>query len=166
MKKNYFELFQSITTLIYDFDGVMTDNTFFQDSDGKETVKLNRSDGYAIRILKEKGLNQFILSSEENNVVKKRAEKIDIPAFTGILDKACKLEALAIECGFLLDATAYIGNDVNDLEAMKLCKLCLAPSDSNKDILEIADIKLKSKGGEGVIREVLELIYPKETSLN
>ena len=54
MKKNYFELFQSITTLIYDFDGVMTDNTFFQDSDGKETVKLNRSDGYAIRILKEK----------------------------------------------------------------------------------------------------------------
>ena len=43
----------------------MTDNTFFQDSDGKETVKLNRSDGYAIRILKEKGLNQFILSSEK-----------------------------------------------------------------------------------------------------
>ena len=55
---------------------------------------------------------------------------------------------------------------MNDLEAMKLCKLCLAPSDSNKDILEITDIKLKSKGGEGVIREVLELIYPKETSLN
>lgn len=158
MKKNYFQLFKSITTLIYDFDGVMTDNSFFQDTEGNEIVRLNRSDGYAIKILKEKGFNQIILSAEKNDVVKKRAEKIEIPAYTGVLNKACKLKELAIECNFSLDKSVYVGNEINDFEAMKLCRIGIAPKDSCKEIIEIADIILKSNGGEGVIRELLELI--------
>ena len=157
MKSNYSKIFNNITTFIYDFDGVMTDNSFFQDAEGKEMVRLNRSDGYAIKILKEKGFSQIILSAEMNNVVKKRAEKIEIPAYTGVLNKACKLKELAIEYKFSLHESVYVGNEINDMEAMKLCKVGVAPKDSCKEIIELADIILKSKGGEGVIRELLEL---------
>ena len=68
--------------IVYDFDGVLTNNKFYLSQDGMESVQLNRSDGLAISLIKKLGYRQFIFSSEENELVKKRAEKLKIEVFS------------------------------------------------------------------------------------
>ena len=73
-----------IKLIVYDFDGVMTDNKVYIDQDGKETVKVNRGDGLGISEIKKLGIEQIIISTEKNLVVMKRAEKLGISCMKGI----------------------------------------------------------------------------------
>ena len=68
----------SIKLLVYDFDGVMTDNKVYVDQDGKEMVQVNRADGLGISMIKKLGIVQIILSTEANPVVSSWASKLDI----------------------------------------------------------------------------------------
>ena len=154
--------FKNIVIFIYDFDGVMTNNKFLLDSKGNEQVNLNRSDGLAVSKIREMGFRQLIFSSEDSTLVSRRAEKLKIESIKGVSDK---LEGLK---GFLIDndldsiQVAYVGNDINDLEAMKIVGLRICPSDAYMPIKDLSDIVLQSKGGEGVIRELYgELIGEK-----
>jgi len=130
--------------IVYDFDGVLTNNKFYLNQDGVESVQLNRSDGLAISLIKKLGYRQFIFSSEENEVVKKRAEK---------------LKSLIINNKLDFDKIIYVGNDINDLEAMKLCGFRVCPYDSHKKIKEISNHKLPIKGGEGVVRYLFDIFF-------
>ena len=149
---------ENIEAIVMDFDGVLTDNYVYLSEDGLEMVRCNRSDGMAIKALREKGLKLFILSSEENKVVKTRADKLSIRAIYGIQNKLSALKELSIEESFNLSSTLYVGNDVNDLNCMKACKFSACPIDSHQSIKKISTLKLKSKGGGGVIRELTEEI--------
>ena len=149
---------ENIEAIVMDFDGVLTDNYVYLSEDGLEMVRCNRSDGMAIKALKEKGLKLFILSSEENKVVKSRADKLSIRAIYGIKEKLSVLKELSIEESFNLSSTLYVGNDVNDLNCMKACNFSACPIDSHQSIKKISTLQLKSKGGEGVIRELAEEI--------
>ena len=149
---------KEIKLIISDFDGVMTDNRVLVDENGKEAVFVNRSDGLGIGILKKKGIDIIILSTEKNPVVSARARKLNIECIQGVDDKARAIETIAKEKSISLDNIAYIGNDLNDLEAMKMVGLKIAPTDAYQEILDIADITTNAKGGYGVIREVSNLL--------
>ena len=147
-----------IDALIFDFDGVLTDNTVFLNEDGKEWVRCNRGDGLAFNELNKLRVKSYILTSEINKVVSARANKLNIPALIGVTNKVDALQKLSAEEGLDLSRVFYIGNDLNDFQAMKMCGLSACPADSHQKIKDIATFELKKKGGSGVVRELLEEI--------
>lgn len=152
----------SIQCVIYDFDGVMTDNCVIVDEFGSESVKCNRSDGLAIQKIKAQGILQMILSTEENKVVLRRAKKLKIPAIHGSKDKREALQKIVKDYKISLDNILFIGNDLNDLEAMQIAGHRACPSDAADEIKELEGIIITNKkGGEGVIREIYSKIFQK-----
>lgn len=149
---------KNVRLIVYDFDGVLTDNRIFLDEKGIESVMLNRADGLAIEILKKLGVNQIILSTETNRVVEKRANKLGILALIGIENKKETLLAYCQENDIPVENVIYIGNDLNDLEAMKIVGYPVCPSDASIEIKNISKIILDSPGGAGVVRELTEYI--------
>jgi 3-deoxy-D-manno-octulosonate 8-phosphate phosphatase (KDO 8-P phosphatase) len=150
-------MLDTIDAFVFDFDGVLTNDKVYVGEDGKEWVSCHRSDGLAFDVLKKLNKPSFILSTETNSVVSQRAKKIKIPSIQGVKDKAIELKRLSIEKGFNLDKVMYVGNDINDYKAMKLCGFSACPSNSHQKIISISKILLKTKGGDGVVRELLEV---------
>ncbi len=153
-----FTIGQDLELVVYDFDGVMTDNKVVLQEDGTESVIVNRSDGLAVSLIKGMGIRQMIITSEINKVVEKRANKLDIPLIQGILDKK---EALMEHCernSISMDKVIYVGNDINDLEAMLCVGYPICPLNAVEEIKEISKIVLPVTGGNGVVRELLRYI--------
>jgi 3-deoxy-D-manno-octulosonate 8-phosphate phosphatase (KDO 8-P phosphatase) len=98
----------------------------------------------------------YILSTEKNQVVKARAKKLKIPAIHGVNDKVNALHKLKKNEGLDFKDVLYMGNDLNDYGAMQLCGISVCPADSHPKIKEISDFVLKTKGGNGAVRELLE----------
>lgn len=148
-----------IDAFIFDFDGVMTNNLVHIDQEGKESVSCSRADGLAFDVLHKLNIPSFILSSETNPVIKMRANKLRIKAIQGILDKEIAVKELANKYSYNLKNLIYIGNDLNDYQAMKICGYSICPADSHPIIKEISNLTLQSKGGDGVVRELLENVF-------
>ncbi len=148
----------NIDLIVYDFDGVMTDNRVLVLEDGREAVLCNRADGLAIQKIKELGIPQIILSTERNRVVELRGKKLGIGVIHGVSDKRSAIIDWCKKRHCELDRVLYIGNDINDLEAMRVVGYPIAPQDANDRVKDIAAVVLKRKGGEGVIREFYESI--------
>ena len=147
----------TVALIVYDFDGVMTDNRVFVLQDGTEAVVANRSDGLGVEKIRSMGIPQMILSTE-TNPVRARAAKIKLDVISGCQNKKETLSSYCAEKGYDLKRVLYVGNDINDLEAMKMVGFPVAPSDAYPDIIRIACMVTRAKGGEGVVRELSELI--------
>ena len=147
---------KDIEVFIFDFDGVLTNNLVHLDSKGNEWVSCSRADGLAFDALRKLKKTVYILSSEKNQVVTARANKLQIPVIQGVKDKSKSIKELADRENFNLDKVLYLGNDLNDYYAMKLCGLTVCPSDSHSKIISVSNIILKTTGGNGVVRELLE----------
>ena len=145
-----------IHAFVFDFDGVITNNKVYVDQYGIESVRCSRADGLAFDVLRKLNKRCFILSTEKNPVVNMRAKKIKIPAIQGVINKSKAVKELSSIHSFYLKNTLYVGNDINDYHVMKICGYSICPADSHPRIKEIADITLKTNGGEGVIRCLLE----------
>lgn len=156
----------NIDAVVYDFDGVMTDNKVLTFSDGLEAVVVNRSDGLGIRALKNAGIKQQIISAETNIVVTVRAKKLGIPVLQNCINKLSALKTLCKANSYDLNKVVYVGNDLNDFEVMKAVGFPIAPFDAHEEIKEIAILTTKSVGGSGVIREVAENILGIENFIN
>ena len=148
-----------IELIIYDFDGVMTDNQVLVLQDGTEGVVCSRADGLAVEKIMKAGVKQMIVSSETNPVVKARAQKLKIPCIFGIGIKTKKtiVEKYCEDHSINLKKVLYIGNDINDLKIMKIVGIPIAPADAVKEIKKIAKIITLTPGGKGVIRELLNI---------
>jgi YrbI family 3-deoxy-D-manno-octulosonate 8-phosphate phosphatase len=144
--------------IVYDFDGVMTDNRVLVMQDGTEAVLANRADGWGISQLRQAGYRQIILSTETNPVVSSRAKKLGLEALQGSGDKLSDLTAFCQSQGISLERVLYVGNDVNDLDAMRLVGYTVAPADAHVSVLLLAKHITNSCGGAGVIKELSELL--------
>lgn len=149
---------KKIDVIFSDFDGVLTDNFFYQDQKGNETVKLSRSDGLAFNFLNLLKKPVYIISTEKNEVVQHRGKKLRVKTFNSVKNKKEKILSICKKENFNLENAIFIGNDINDLEAMSICRYSICPSDAHKDILKIASHVTLSKGGNGVVREIVEKI--------
>jgi 3-deoxy-D-manno-octulosonate 8-phosphate phosphatase (KDO 8-P phosphatase) len=150
--------FKDVQLIIYDFDGVMTDNRALIFDDGREAVYVNRSDGLAVGAIRRRGIKQVIVSTETNCIASIRAKKLGIPCIQSVADKKKTVEQYLKENDIAPSKTIFIGNDLNDLEAMKYVGLPIAPFDAHKAVSHISKITLRSKGGYGVVRELLDLL--------
>ena len=147
-----------IKLVVYDFDGVMTNNKVYIDQNGNEMVQVNRSDGLSVAEIKKMGIKQIIISTETNPVVSARANKLEIPCLQGVANKKYALTDYCQKNDIQILQVAYVGNDINDEDAMVVAGLSFCPADAHETIKEISDHVFKRNGGDGVIRELLDLI--------
>lgn len=155
---------KDIHTIVFDFDGIFTDNKVLVDQNGVESVRCDRSDGLGFDLLRafikanNWHLYYFILSKERNPVVSTRAEKIQVDCVQSISNKANYLTNYLIEKNLLANGLIYLGNDLNDLAPMQVAGFSVAPIDSHPLIIDQADLVLSKVGGNGCVREFIELI--------
>ena len=152
-------LFDEVKLLVFDFDGVLTDNLVYLNQHKDEWVSCSRADGLAFDVLHKLKKRVYILSTEQNPVVAARANKLKVPVLQGVSDKVRILKDLVDKEGFDLADVLYVGNDLNDYYIMQLCGYTVCPSDSHSRIKEISDVVLKACGGKGVVRELLEDVF-------
>jgi YrbI family 3-deoxy-D-manno-octulosonate 8-phosphate phosphatase len=145
-----------------DFDGCLTDDRVWLNQDGEEFVAANRKDGMAVNFFKALGIAVVITSTETNKVVTARAQKLGIEALQGLTDKVEAIENYLLKNSLSWEDSWYIGNDINDLGAIKKAKFSICPNDAVKVVRKEVDLKLKTKGGYGVLSELVMLI---ETSI-
>ena len=138
----------------------MTDNKVYIDQNGNEMVQVSRSDGLGVAEIKKMEIKQIIMSTEVNPVVLQRANKLKIPCLQGLENKKDALLDYSKKNDIDLKKVAYVGNDTNDMGAMEIVGFSFCPKDSHENIKEIADHILSRNGGDGVIRELLDIIKP------
>ena len=158
--KNIEEKLKDIKLLAMDFDGVLTDNKVFIDEDGKEMVICDRSDSLGIKMLRKekKEIGIIVISKETSKVVKARCEKLHIEHLTGIDDKLDALKGIIEKKKLKFENVAYIGNDVNDIECIQNSGIGVAVADSANKVLQVADIVTTKKGGNGAVREFIDML--------
>ncbi|WP_240747013.1 acylneuraminate cytidylyltransferase [Microbacterium sp. K24] len=144
--------------IVTDFDGVHTDDTAIIDADGGERVRVSREDGMGVSLLRRAGVPMLILSTEVNPVVRARADKLRVPVLHGIDDKEQALRTWAHDNDLALADIAYLGNDVNDLPAMRIVGWPVAVANAHPLVLEQARVILRRRGGEGAVRELIERV--------
>lgn len=142
-----------IKLVVFDFDGVMTDNIVRTFPSGKETVSCSRSDSLGISLLRKAGIPMMVLSTEEHEVVAKRCTKLKLPCHQGIDDKASYLREYLKKNNIDPAHVAYVGNDVNDLGCLELVGFPVVVADADPGVLDAAHVVLSANGGNGAVRE-------------
>lgn len=147
-----------VDVVVTDFDGVHTDDTVRVDENGRESVRVSRSDGMGVALLRRSGVRVLILSTETNPVVGARARKLQVEVLQGLGDKARALCAWADASGIPLSRIAYLGNDVNDLECLELVGWPVAVPGSHPLVLAAARTVVDRRGGEGAVRALADRV--------
>ena len=148
-----------IKLIATDVDGVLTDGGMYYSSKGDVLKKFHARDGMAVSILKKNTIPTVIITKERNQIVKKWSSKMNIDKlFDGVKNKEEVVSKLCKSYGLSENNIAYIGDDVNDLEILKKTGFAATPKDGNLEVKKIVDYICKNRGGEGVLREICDLI--------
>lgn len=158
------KLISNLKLAVFDFDGVLTDNTVWTFANGREAVRSYRSDGFGLSKLKKLGLDVWIVSSEINPIVKIRSKKLEVNCKNGLVDKKGWIKKLSSQSGPALAQTMYVGNDINDLECMRIVGLPVAVADAFSEVKKVAKYVTKKPGGFGAVREICDLIENVKTN--
>jgi len=153
-----------VELVVFDFDGVMTDDRVYVNQDGVEMVAANRRDGMGVNLLQKAGFKMIVLSSEKNPVVQARCKKLNLPVIQGVEEKSTVLQKYIFDHEINPEHVIYIGNDINDLSCFPVVGCALAVADAHPVALRQADIVLRHKGGQGAVREVCDLLLQSRRS--
>lgn len=152
----------SIKLFITDIDGTLTDGGMYYSENGDELKKFNTRDGMGIQMLREAGIKTAIITSEDRELNRRRAEKLKIDFIRqGKVNggKVAVAEEIAKELGITMQEVAYIGDDVNCVELLFRVGLAACPADACERVKSIPGITVMTrKGGEGCVREFCETI--------
>jgi 3-deoxy-D-manno-octulosonate 8-phosphate phosphatase (KDO 8-P phosphatase) len=152
-------LLERVRFAVFDFDGVFTDNRVWVNERGEEALAFSRSDGLGLRRLDQVGVRYLILSMESNPIVEARAEKLQASCVQGIIDKLAVLREHAAVADVSLEETAYVGNDVNDVECLGAVGLPVVPADAWPEVRPLARWVLSRAGGSGCVREFCDGVW-------
>jgi len=154
------EKLEKIKIVLTDNDGVLTDTGVYYSAKGEELKRFSIRDGMGIeRLRKYAGVETIIITGEESGSVRTRAEKLKIKEYyLGVKKKEDLLPEIMRKNNVTVDEVAFVGDDSNDVELMKLVGFKATPADGMSFIKELADYVCENKGGNGAFREVAELI--------
>ena len=157
MKK--LEKLKSIKILLTDVDGVLTDGGMYYSPTGDVMKKFNARDGMGVSLLKKHGIPTVIVTKEKTKMVRNWAKNMNVDyLYDGIIDKEKIFEKICKKYKLTSSQIAYIGDDVNDLGLLKKVGFSATPNNGILQIQKIVDYKCKKNGGDGVLREVADLI--------
>lgn len=150
-------LIRQIRLLVFDFDGVFTDNAVYVAEDGTESVRCSRGDGLGLSRLREmERMELLVLSTEQNPVVTARCRKLKLACIQGVPDKAVRLGELAAERNLPLGNVAYVGNDINDAGCLQLAGLPIVVADAHPYVRGMGRLRTTLPGGHGAVREICD----------
>jgi len=152
-----------IRMIVFDFDGVFTDNRVLVLQDGTEGVLCSRADGFGLEAVRKQGIQLLVLSKEKNPVVSARCRKLNLPCIQGCDHKEETLRHEAEKAGISLSNIAYMGNDINDLECLKIVGLPVCVADAYPSVKAVSLYVTEAKGGFGAVREFCDLIVDVKT---
>jgi YrbI family 3-deoxy-D-manno-octulosonate 8-phosphate phosphatase len=144
--------------VVFDFDGVFTDNAVWTDSSGKESVRCWRGDGLGLERLRELAIPTWVLSTETNPVVAHRCAKLGISCRQGLAVKHDALLQVAADEGVALGDVAFVGSDINDADCLRVVGVPIVVFDAHPDVLSSARYRTRTRGGFGAVREVCDWI--------
>lgn len=151
--------FPEIKMFLTDCDGCLTDGGMYYSENGDELKKFNTKDGMGFALLRAKGMITGIITSESVDLNRRRAEKLKLDVLeAGCKDKVAAVKSLCEQYGVKPENVAYVGDDINDMEVIKMVGQGYAPADAMPQVRAVADYVTNAKGGEGVIREVVDNI--------
>jgi len=155
--------FQNVKLVLTDVDGVLTDGGMYYSKDGEMLKKFNTRDGMAVELLIMANIKTIFITREKSKIVKKRAKKVNVAdLYLGIQKKELILLKICKKFNVNKNEIIYIGDDINDLKIMKMVGFSACPNDANKDIVKISNYKCNARGGEGVLREIADIILSKK----
>lgn len=149
---------RGVRLVVFDFDGVFTDNFVYVSQDGIESVRCWRSDGLGLATLARLGIELAIVSTETNPVVAARSRKLGVRCVQGCEDKHQALVRLSDELSIPLGETAYVGNDINDASCLAAAGVPIVVADAHPDVVPYARYRTAIPGGRGAVREVCDLV--------
>ncbi len=142
-----------------DVDGTLTDSAMYFSPQGEAMKRFSTRDGMGVTLLHRAGIPCVIITSENSEIARRRAEKLKIEhVILHSHDKTRDLSNLIEKLGIAMEAVAYIGDDVNDAPVMKLVGLAACPSDAVATIKSVAHYVCNASGGNGAMRELAELV--------
>lgn len=152
-----------IKLLILDVDGTLTDGQIYTGEQGELFKAFNVKDGFAInQILPAAHILPVILTGRQSTIVENRMRELNVKSiYQGVSDKVAMLRVIAAESHVNLEECAYIGDDLNDLNAMKLCGFKACPHDAVREIKSICDYVSPFCAGQGAVRDICESILKK-----
>ncbi|MAQ43606.1 MAG: acylneuraminate cytidylyltransferase [Candidatus Marinimicrobia bacterium] len=153
------KIIKNIKLLATDIDGVWTDAKMYYTEEGDYIKAFSTYDGMATSLLKDKGIEIAILTSENSKIVQERAKKLNIKyVYINEKEKLLRIKYLCNRLGISLDEVAYIGDDLNDLDVLKNVGISAMPINSPILNQYTPDYVTKRAGGNGAFREFADLI--------
>jgi len=145
--------------ILTDIDGVWTDGGMYYDQTGNEWKKFHTYDSAGVLFCKQHNIPVGIITGEETEIVKRRAEKLKVDyLYQGISDKLTVVKSICDDLGIGLQDVAYIGDDLNDVEVLKNVGFTASPANAPEYIKKLSNFVTKKSGGEGAFREFVERI--------
>jgi 3-deoxy-D-manno-octulosonate 8-phosphate phosphatase (KDO 8-P phosphatase) len=150
---------RTLKAIALDVDGVLTDGGVWWGPDGAEWKRFSFTDIMGVSLARKAGLIVTLISGEDSPLVDRFAGKMNLGDITkGCKDKAAALRAFAERHHLHLDDVCFMGDDVNDLAAMKIAGMSAAPADARSAVLQEADVVTEANGGSGAVRELVDLV--------
>ncbi len=148
-----------IRALFLDVDGVLTDGRIYLDGRGNELKVFNTKDGHGLRKAAAAGIAICWISGRSSPATARRARELGVRlCYQGVGDKRARLEAVRRKLGLARAETAAIGDDEPDIPMFEATGFSACPADAVTAARRAADVVLKSRGGDGAVRELVELI--------
>ncbi len=151
--------FKAVRFLVLDVDGVLTDGSIIVDDLGIEAKRFHVRDGFAITAAQKVGLKIGVLTGRNTRAVNLRTLELHIGyVLQGATDKGSGLAELCEKAGVGLEQTAFMGDDLLDLPALRRCGFPIAVADAVDEVREVARFVTAARGGRGAVREAIEHI--------
>ena len=148
-----------VQLLLLDVDGVLTDGAITYTDSGEQVKSFNSSDGLGIRLLMDAGIQVGIITGRASDALRHRCSNLGITLlFDGIKDKAAALDQIAEQTRVPKTQTAFVGDDLIDLPAMKRVGLAVSVANACDEVKKNSDMTTQKPGGRGAVREVSEAI--------
>ena len=148
-----------VKLLCIDVDGVMTDGGLYYADDGRIQRKYNVKDGVGIKRAMQAGVEIAIVSAGASGSVPERAKSLGVKyAYTGVEDKLAVVGKLCETLNIDIGEAAHMGDDLNDVPLMQAVGCAITVADAHEEAWAAALIITEKKGGEGVVREICDLL--------
>ena len=150
---------RNIKVLAMDVDGVLTDGKIIVDANGVETKNFDVQDGFGLVFVRKAGIKTAVISARPSDVVKYRMEELQIDkVFTGVYPKTAAYEQMLKGFGVRDEEVCFVGDDLADLVILKRAGFAVAVANAVFEVKQVAGHVTKRSGGNGAVREVVELI--------
>lgn len=157
--KNKFQRIPQIKMFLTDCDGCLTDGGMYYSEKGDELKKFNTLDGMGMTLMRKKGILVGIITGEQVKLNQRRSNKLNLDIYEdGVSDKLAVVREICKERNISLENVAYVGDDINDLELLNEVGFACSVANGVKEAKDVADYVSSKNGGQGAIREIIDLI--------